>query len=104
MKKYPEIWNIGAEEYPDRTKKRGAWINICMASCEGFDEKSEICFQIFSSLEIYNTVIKCQGRYRIYYIYGIAALEDPEVSCPISINPFILIASSLLNPSLDLTK
>ena len=28
VKKYPEIWNVAAEEYHNRMKKRGAWISI----------------------------------------------------------------------------
>ncbi|CAL1678899.1 unnamed protein product [Lasius platythorax] len=41
IKKYPEIWNVAAEEYHDRTKKRSAWIDICRVFCDGFDEKNE---------------------------------------------------------------
>ncbi|XP_050064634.1 uncharacterized protein LOC126553526 [Aphis gossypii] len=37
----PEIWNIADNNYHDRTKKRGAWIEICRVFCEGFDEKDE---------------------------------------------------------------
>ena len=38
---YPEIWNVAAEEYHNRAKKRSAWINVCGVFCEGFDEKDE---------------------------------------------------------------
>ena len=41
VRKYPEIWNVAAEEYHNRTKKRNAWINVCRVFCEGFDEKDE---------------------------------------------------------------
>lgn len=41
IKNHPEIWNIAAETYHDRQKKRGAWIKICRIFCEGFDEKDE---------------------------------------------------------------
>lgn len=48
IQKYPEIWNIGSENYHDRIKKRGAWSNVCRNFCEGFEEKedqqkNEIC-------------------------------------------------------------
>lgn len=41
IKNYLEIWNISAETYHDRQKKRGTWIKICRVFCEGFDEKDE---------------------------------------------------------------
>jgi hypothetical protein len=41
VKFHPEIWNIADNTYHDRTKKRGAWIEICKVFCEGFDEKDE---------------------------------------------------------------
>lgn len=41
IKNHPEIWNISAETYHDRQKKRGAWIKICRIFYEGFDEKDE---------------------------------------------------------------
>jgi len=41
VKLHPEIWNIADNNYHDRTKKRGAWIEICRVFCEGFDEKDE---------------------------------------------------------------
>lgn len=47
VKKHPEIWDIAAEEYHDRIKKRGAWIDICRKFVT-FDEmeereKNEMC-------------------------------------------------------------
>lgn len=41
VKLHPEVWNIADDTYHDRTKKRGAWIEICRVFCEGFDEKDE---------------------------------------------------------------
>lgn len=48
VKKHPEIWDVAAEEYHDRIKKRGAWIDICRKFVTTFDEmeereKNEIC-------------------------------------------------------------
>ncbi|XP_078048306.1 uncharacterized protein LOC144475855 isoform X1 [Augochlora pura] len=48
VKKFPEIWNVAAEEYHDRTKKRSAWLEICRIFYDKFDErherdKNEIC-------------------------------------------------------------
>ena len=41
VRKYTEIWNVAAEEYHNRTKKRSACINVCQVFCEGFDDKDE---------------------------------------------------------------
>ncbi|XP_076656101.1 uncharacterized protein LOC143360834 [Halictus rubicundus] len=41
VKKYPEIWNVAAEEYHDKTKKRSAWLQVCRAMYDNFDEKHE---------------------------------------------------------------
>lgn len=48
VKNYPEIWNVAAETYHDRNKKRGAWIKICEEFCQRFNEnndkeRKEIC-------------------------------------------------------------
>lgn len=68
VKNYPEIWNVAAETYHDRTKKRGAWITICQVLCEGFDdkndkEKNEICMYIYYFLVILLNTFCIYDRY-----------------------------------------
>ncbi|KAJ8893783.1 hypothetical protein PR048_006384 [Dryococelus australis] len=40
-KKHPDIWNVAAEEFHDRSKKRSSWIDVCRQFCDGLDEKED---------------------------------------------------------------
>lgn len=59
IKNHPEIWNIAAETYHDRQKKRASWIKICRIFCKDFDEidekeRNEICKYYFIPLYFRN--------------------------------------------------
>lgn len=41
VKHYPEIWDMAAEDYHSRIKKRDAWISVCRVFCEGFDKRND---------------------------------------------------------------
>jgi hypothetical protein len=41
IQKYPEIWDLTIESYHDRKKKRSAWLKVCRAFCDDFEEKED---------------------------------------------------------------
>lgn len=41
IRNYPQIWNVAAENYHDRTQKRAAWVGVCWVFCTEFDEKDD---------------------------------------------------------------
>lgn len=53
VRRHPELWDVGSEEYKNKNKKTTAWIEVCGTLIADFETKEESIKNILGKYKHY---------------------------------------------------